>query len=126
MMAKVNEYLKLHHITGAQLYVLMLLWENEGREMTQKQMYNVMEIKPPSLTKLIIQLEKKGYISRKTNPEDKRYSIIMLTRTGTQLRGRTLEFADEFNGKLFNGISDDEVATMKTVIMKLQENLSKM
>ena len=126
MMAKGNECLKLYMITGAQMYVMMQLWENEGRKMTHKQIYSLMDIKPPSLTKLINQLENKGYITKRNDPEDKRSTVISLTKAGMLLKERTMEFGAEFEKKMFSGIISQDIKTLKKVLLKIQENLSKM
>ncbi|MBN1531471.1 MAG: MarR family transcriptional regulator [Spirochaetes bacterium] len=126
LMARGNEELKKIGITGAQFYVMQILWEHEGEKMTLKQIKDAMDIKPPSLTKLINRLEHKGYITRSTDPSDKRSSIITLTESAEYLKEEMMKFMDGFTSKFHKGITKAELDTLERVLLRMQENLSRM
>ena len=53
-------------------------------------------------------LEKSGLVSRRTDPKDSRYALLVLTERGRGLRARALSRAKEFNTQLCADLTDDQ------------------
>jgi len=51
-------------------------------EMSQYDLQNMLEIKPGSMSEVLTKMEKKGYITRSKDPNDKRMVILRITQSG--------------------------------------------
>ncbi len=72
-----------------------------------------------SITSAVDRLEKRGYVSRSRNPDDRRISVIDLTRIGRE----TIETADvqhaEMLENLVSPLSDAEKSQLANILRKL-------
>jgi DNA-binding MarR family transcriptional regulator len=90
-----NEY----GITGPQLWVLKTVFKNGGLplgELSQK-----MYLHPSTVTGVVDRLEKKGYVSRDRDPEDRRVVMVQLTPKGKRLAKRA---PNPVQGKMIHGL----------------------
>ena len=83
----IQRSLKRHRIdlTFEMLQLMFRLWTREG--INQQELANQTCKDKVSLSYLINNLEKKGLVSRTTDPADRRNKLIYLTPEGTELRG---------------------------------------
>lgn len=82
----IQRSLKKHRIdlTFEMLQLLFRLWTHEG--INQQELANRTCKDKVSLSYLISNLEKKGLVTRTTDPADRRNKLIYLTPKGTELR----------------------------------------
>ena len=78
--------LKLHNIdlTPEQFLLLDLLW-NKG-PLSQQELADQLLKDKNSVTKLVDALERKGFVARRQNPNDRRSNTIILTEAATSLK----------------------------------------
>lgn len=103
---KRNEMLLKYGITSSQNKVLRCLWEEDG--VYQSDILRQLSVRAPSLTKLIEQLEKKGFVERKSCLEDARAKRVFLTEDGKNLKDKSLEVVYYLEDTLFNGFDEKE------------------
>ena len=77
-------YLKPLGLTYTQYIVFMVLWEKES--VTVGQLGNILHLDNGTLTPLLKNLEKEGYIKRKRSKEDERVMTISITEKGNALK----------------------------------------
>lgn len=85
----------------------------------QKDIMGQAGISPSSLSELIDKLESDGYVERKTDPADKRATLLFLTEKG---KARASEVEDEQNEayqNLFKNLTDDEKQTLSDLLDKI-------
>lgn len=75
------------------------------------------------MTKLLDRLEAKGLVERRPNPSDRRSVVIEPTESGLALVPRLSPVFGEVANQLFDGFSDDEVATLTSSLRRMGENL---
>ena len=109
-------------ITAEQFSVLNELWQNEGR--TQLNLARSTLRDKPSMTRLINNLERDGYLKRKPHETDGRVNLIYLTPKGKELRKPALQVAVKTLFEGLNGISQQDIETTKQVLAKMIDNLS--
>lgn len=80
-----------------------------------------MGMESTSLSRSLNKLEKHGYIIRKPDPDDKRKSIIHLTKTGLAGREVAKEIVLEFNNKVFSHFKKSEMDTFFNVLKKINQ-----
>lgn len=76
-------------------------------------------MEPRSLTRMLKSLEEKGWIYRETDPNDKRFVNVFLTEVGKEKRNFARAGVLEFNERVMQNISKDELETFLTVIDKI-------
>lgn len=77
----------------------------------------------PNMTRLLTALEKKGYISRRTDERDRRKSEVQLTDTGRELLEECLPLAQQVRDRMREHISQEEIERFWSVLNKLDDNI---
>ena len=80
-----------------------------------------MGMESTSLSRSLNKLEKHGYIIRKPDPDDKRKSIIQLTKTGLAGREVAKKIVLEFNNKVCLHFEKSEMDTFFNVLKKINQ-----
>jgi len=78
-----------------------------------------MGMESTSLSRSLNKLEDIGVIERKTDPNDKRKSIIHLTKSGLKSREIAKEVVLEFNNKVFSSCEKSEINIFFNVLKKI-------
>lgn len=78
-----------------------------------------MGIEPTSLSRTLKNLEERGLISRKPNPEDGRSVLIILTDEGLKMRDVSKEVVLKFNEAINEKITPEEMSIFLKVIQKI-------
>jgi DNA-binding MarR family transcriptional regulator len=76
------------------------------------------------VAKTLNKLEKKGFIMRKPNPDNRRENIISLTQKGTDILNNMSAIFNEWNEILYEGMSMDDIACLKNLTGKMVENVA--
>ena len=78
-----------------------------------------MGIEPTSLSRTLKNLEERGLIFRKPNPDDGRSVLIVLTEEGLKMRNVSKEVVLKFNEAINERISPEEMLIFLNVIEKI-------
>ena len=78
-----------------------------------------MGIEPTSLSRTLKNLEERGLIVRKPNPEDGRSVLIILTEDGLEMRNVSKEVVLNFYEAIDKKISPEEMNTFYRVLQKI-------
>src|SRR5882672_10836028 len=81
---RISEYLSEHHLYVGQEMLLKCLWNQDG--LSQKEIAELMGIQAATATRMVIRMERSGFVERKTEPEDQRVSHVYLTDLGRSLQ----------------------------------------
>lgn len=91
---------------------------------SQLQLARAVGIEGPTLTRHLDGLEQAGLVGRRRGGLDRRTVQVELTRSGHALHGRLLKVVIAFNRQLRAGLSDDDLATLRSLLARLQTNVS--
>ncbi|MDN5213039.1 MarR family transcriptional regulator [Fulvivirgaceae bacterium BMA12] len=108
-------------ITAEQLRVLVALWDQD--EQSQIALGESVGKYKTSVTKLIDGLEKRNLIIRVPSKNDRRSNTIKLTKLGINIRSKLVPIIEKTLSEAQQGISPDELATCKKVLLAIGENL---
>lgn len=72
-----------------------------------------------SLTYVLDVLEKRGYVSRRKDPHDRRRQLVSLTEEGTSVFKDIYEVHFEYMQEIFSVLSDDEQKQLEEMLKKL-------
>jgi len=116
-----DENLSHQDLTISQFKVLSYLWHHGQHKINQKQIYDFLEIKPSSMTKLIRILESKGLIKKEIDPEDCRNSIIKLTERGLENKRQCIENIKQTEGHLLEELTPEEHEILFQLLVKIKK-----
>ncbi len=116
-----DENLVNENVTVEQVKVMSMIHRNGGT-VSQKEIELAFGVRRSTVTSAMQILEKKGYIERMPNPEDSRSKLVTLTKEGQEKNEKLISFMDVIEGKLLNGLSDSEQATLQELLLKVLNN----
>src|SRR5436309_2853535 len=86
---RISEYLSEHNLYVGQEMLLKCLWNQDG--LSQKEIADLMGIQAATVTRMVIRMERAGFVERKTDLEDQRVSLVYLTDLGRSLQSAVEE-----------------------------------
>lgn len=101
--------------------VLASLLGADGQRMTHLAEYTSIDIS--TLSRLVATMEKKGLVKREPGRKDKRSVHVMLQEPGRDLGMRLAPLADIYERVALAGITPDEVATLKRLLIRIYDNI---
>ncbi len=107
--------LKELNLTYTQYVVMMVLWEHN--EVNEKDLVKSLYLKANTLTDLLSNLKKKGFIEIEKSKEDKRNIIIRLTEEGMNLRKKAINVPKTLREE--HWLSNEEFETYVKLLYKL-------
>ena len=101
--------------------VLAALRDRDGRRMGDLSATTSIEVS--TLTRLVDNMEKKGLVARRRDPEDSRVVILQVTAAGKQLTRRIVPIAERYEKVALKGFGTAEAATLKAALRQLYANM---
>ena len=98
----------------------------KNEEYSQKEIAQILGVKPPTVTVSIQRLEKMGMVCRKQDEHDKRITRIRLTDKGNEVIQKGLATMHETEKYLFRNFSETELCLMRRFFNQLLENINTM
>lgn len=77
--------------------------------MRQTDLARSLSLEAPSLVRLLDVLEKRGYVVRETDEEDRRSKLVSITEQGRKVAALVSRVADQVTARLMAGVSDPEL-----------------
>jgi DNA-binding MarR family transcriptional regulator len=102
--------------------LLRILYFARGDPLTQVEITNLMKVTSPNITYLIGVLEKDGLVERRTDPQDRRASLVELTPAGVALAERQVPAMAEFMTRMSEGFSEEEKAQFYDYLERFRQN----
>jgi len=119
---KVKNALKPFNLTHAQLNALHILFDNDPEPVSANELKKRILVSNPDVTRLLDRLVKKGYVVRKTCPENRRKIDIFLTDSGRDLFVKAHLSAKQALGDFFEKqITEDEASELRRILRKIRE-----
>ena len=110
-------------LTSIQALILhYIIVESEKKDIFPKDLEEFLEIKGSSITSLISNLERNGYLRRESLASDGRYKKLVLTEQTLAIQDDITSRINEYMQSIFVGISEDDLKVFEKVIMQMTEN----
>lgn len=113
-------YLDELDLTYTQYIALMVLWEKGS--VSVKELGERLYLDSGTLTPLLKNLEKKGYVTRSRSKEDERVLVVQLTQKGMDLREKAVEIPMKVGSCM--AVSPEDAKTLYTLLHKILANIS--
>jgi DNA-binding MarR family transcriptional regulator len=111
-----------HGVSSGQWRFLRVLWIEDG--ITQRELSRRVGLREPTTVTALKGLEKAGLIHRWQSPDDRRKLHVYLTPKARQLRATLAPYVVEVNERAVEGLTQDEVRTLRDLLRKVASNLS--
>lgn len=113
--------LKKYRITPEQWVLLAKLSEQEGISPTELSLISLRD--KPYTTRLIDKLAENKLIIKEECQNDRRSSLIYLTKQGAEIKEEIIPIADEINEWLVENMDEKEVEQLKILLHKMYDNI---
>lgn len=117
-----DERLRKLGLAVAQIPVIVAL--KDGAEVSQKELARLAGVEQPSMAQLLARMERDGLITRRSNPDDGRSSLISLTQRAVGLLDPGRHALLEGNADALRGMSESEVEMLTRLLRRVISNLS--
>lgn len=104
--------------------LLFKLYRHESGPLRVSDLAELLGIDTPGVTRKVQQLERLGYVTSETDPDDKRAKRISLTRSGEKTIDRMLSALNKRLARLFEGWESDELSTFVISLERFAESLT--
>lgn len=123
---KLNQYFSLRFqsfdITSEQWSVLNKLAERDG--ISQRELSEHTEKDSNNITKILDQLERKGWVKRISNPQDRRSFLVYVTDDGLLLIKQLAPLDEELLNDVCASLSADEIALLRKFLFQINTNIN--
>jgi DNA-binding MarR family transcriptional regulator len=115
--------LKPLDVRAGQIPILRVLGIKDGID--QKSIRTYLHLDKGTIAKTIRPLINKGYITRKTDPKDKRAYQIFLTRKGHKIMPEVKDAVNRWTDALTADFTEEEKETAYTLVSRMSDNARK-
>lgn len=104
-------------------WVAMYFLRRAEKPLRQNELAAMMNVKNPTLARLLDRMERDGLIRRAESETDKRVNYLELTEIGKKKVDELMPVGEYFNQLLLKGISEEEVKIFELVLAKMLANI---
>jgi MarR family transcriptional regulator for hemolysin len=119
----INKNLQPLNLSSAEGNILLHLL-TQGREMRQEQMVEQLDISKPAVSRTLNSLEKKGYVTRRPDPDDKRAQWVQLTDKALEVGPAIEQIYNHIYAMAMQGISQEEFDYFVKLFGRISENFA--
>ena len=120
-----DEKLKGTGVSAAELpYIVRIYADNNN--LTQRDLCNLFFVSEPVVARTLKNLEKKGFIIRNKDPQNRTRKLLSLTERGIEISKRMFDINDEWEKLLFDNFTSDEIEIYKRLTKSLAVNSLKL
>lgn len=111
-------------LTGKQFFILgFVLKQSKKGEITQKDIENFGNVRKSSVSSIISNLEKNGFIVRKPSEKDSRVNIILPTEKAYEIERKINAKKKKVENEIFSCFSEEEIKQCEKLLSELQNKI---
>ena len=118
-----SDFLAQHGLNFGLWPAMRTLLEEDG--LTQKELSERLGLRGPTLVEVIAELDRRGFITRRQDPNDRRRANISLTEAGRTAVTDMMPKVALQNAAGLEGLSDAEVDQLKDMLRRMRDNMEK-
>lgn len=120
-----NQRYETQNISMMQRWIIGFLAHNTHRDIFQKDLEQELKIGKSTLTEILHVMEKNGLVMRQSCQQDARCKKLVLTAKAESIHEEIEQDIMEFEGKLRNNITDEELEQFFDIVDRMLENAEK-
>ena len=117
-----NQVLAPYELTHTQYKILMLLFRNPGKPIRQADIEAHLSMTNPSVTGIIQNLEKKEFVERIQNPDDKRSKLVKLTERAMSMEEELYSLGESLEAQVIRNLTTEESQQLIALLKKVLED----
>lgn len=110
-------------LTRSQWWVLTGVSRHGAEGITQTELAKVLDLGKVALGGLIDRLEERGFVERRSDPQDRRINRVHMTAKGNGILERMQKVGREMNTKVMSGISLEQQHHLAEMLHMMKVNL---
>ncbi|MDD9739783.1 MAG: homoprotocatechuate degradation operon regulator HpaR [Marinovum algicola] len=114
LMIPIREALQVTGLTEQQWRLLRVLEEFGPQDATK--LAERASLLMPSQTRIVQNLSEKGYVTRRTNPEDRRRQVVSITAAGHQVLVKNAPKAREISDEVAAALGEEKVKMLVSIL----------
>ncbi|MBY0121500.1 MarR family winged helix-turn-helix transcriptional regulator [Bacillus sp. S/N-304-OC-R1] len=118
----VNKQLAPFQLTSEQNLIMALLWEREG--ISQNEITARLNKDKAGVARMIVTLEKKGFIRREVCQSDRRAVEVYLTEKGKILGKEVTPINQQIVQLINEGLTQEEIVELRRILTKVRQNVN--
>ena len=111
----------INELTPAQGRIMFPLWRQKN--LTFQDLLEKTLLSKSTLSKMLSNLEKIGFVKRIQSKDDKRTILIQLSKDSKTFQERYIEVSKEMTKIFYNKFTDKEILSFENYLMRILENL---
>ncbi|MDJ0622006.1 MAG: MarR family transcriptional regulator [Desulfocapsaceae bacterium] len=119
-----EKILSPHDLTVEQFHLLKNTSRVSG--LSQNELCRSVGKKPANITRILDRLEKKKWIERRVHPNDRRATLVFLTRDGELIVKKVSSTFESYSSRFIAGVDADEERIFRQVIKKINGNIDRL
>lgn len=108
-------------LTPEQWMILVRLWEREGR--SQNDLCDSTFRDRPTMSRILDGMERRGFVVRRADANDKRSRLVYLTPTAQSLKKQLVPLVRKLVTRALHGVSRQDLETTRQTLKRIYENL---
>lgn len=102
-------------------HIMKPLMENES--LTQLELVKITELKAPTISITLRNMERDGIVRREKKDSDRRETHVFITDKGKKMYTKVLDALKKAEETMLNGLTEKELKSMRTTLEKMCVNL---
>lgn len=127
------EVIRLHHVRAHRLLEEINLYPgqppllftlNKDNGKSQKELAEILRIKPSTINVMIKRMEKEGLIQRRHDKKDQRISRVYITDKGQKICKDANKMMQKIESEMFLNLTKEEKIILRRLFLEVKANLS--
>ena len=121
-----GEIFRDYSLTGAQISLMIYLYDSKERKITQKEVADIFVLSHPTIRGIVKRLEANKLIVTSRLENDQRQIVLELSNEGFNLIDKNIfkirTIMTNINTRITNGLSKQEISELEQVLNKISAN----
>lgn len=114
-------YLKPYNLTASQHKILLYLMDKPQDTIRQLDLQNAFKMTNPTITGILQNMEKNGWIERKRSPKDFRSKVINITDKVKKIRYEIIDIDKKVEKEMTENLTEEEKEELVRLLNKIIE-----
>ena len=114
--------LAVHAVQPGHWVFLRILWQRDG--LTKRELSIEAGVMEPTTFVALQAMQTLGYVTLQRRPDNRKNIYVALTAHGRGLQAKLVPLAEEVNAKALTGLSANDVAAARRVLLTMIDNLA--
>ncbi len=101
--------------------MLFILSKRDG--LSQKELADLLQVKPSTITVMLKRMEKANLVIRKQDNEDGRVSRVYITENGLEHCEKAKNVMNKIEEECFGNFTTDEAILLRSLLLQMKDNL---